>query len=183
MEKNVYRVPRSLLVLAVIILGAMYYYAAYVDFPTPEDTVSEFYEAYFVHDYDVAAQNISVFWAAQLLPEYAEHQPSQLLNERPTLEKEAAQFFAMVEEYNPTPTELSIKVDPNYSRTGQYGALVVYELTQADESLGREMAMLVKESDRFYILNLYPLQEEQMQDVLDFDMEALDSDLQALIKS
>ena len=35
-----------------------------MDFPTPEDLVSEFYEAYFVHDYELAAQNISVFWAA-----------------------------------------------------------------------------------------------------------------------
>lgn len=183
MEKNFYQVPRSLLVLAVVILGAMYYYAAYVDFPTPEDTVSEFYEAYFVHDYEVAAQNISVFWAAQLLPEYAEHKPSQLLKERPALETEAAQFFTMVEQYNPAPADLSIKIDPGYSRTGQYGALVVYELTQAGEPLGREMAMLIKESDRFYILNLYPLQEENLKEVLDFDMEALDSDLQALMKS
>ncbi len=182
MEKNIYQVPRSLIFLAVIILGAMYYYAAYVDFPTPEDTVNEFYEAFFVQDYEIAAQNISVFWAAQLLPEYANHQPSQLLSERTALEKEAAQFFAMIEEYNPTPPGLKIKVDPDYSRTGQYGALVVYELNQGGEPLSREMAMLIKENNRFYIMNLYPLQEENLKDVLEFDMEALDSDLEALMK-
>lgn len=183
MEKNIYQVPRSLLVLVLVILGAMYYYAAYMDFPTPEDTVSEFYEAYFVHDYELAAQNISVFWAAQFLPEYAEEKPSQLLKERPTLEKETAKFFALVEEYNPAPVEMSIKIDPRYSRTGQYGALVVYELSRSGQSLGREMAMLIKESDRFYIMNLYPLQEENLEQVLEFDMEALDSDLKTLMES
>lgn len=94
-----------------------------------------------------------------------------------------AKFFALVEEYNPAPDEMSIKIDPRYSRTGQYGALVVYELSRSGQSLGRDMAMLIKESDRFYIMNLYPLQEENLEQVLEFDMEALDSDLKTLMES
>jgi uncharacterized membrane protein YvbJ len=55
------RVPLSLFVLIVIILGGMYYYAAFVAFSNPEDTVRNFYEAYFNEDFNKAAENVSVF--------------------------------------------------------------------------------------------------------------------------
>ncbi len=180
---NNYRVPQSLLALVVIILGAMYYYAAYVDIPTPEDTVIEFYEAYFNQDYSLAAENISVFWAAQLLPEYADQEPAELLADRSTLEAEAAQFFTMVEQQNPTPPDVSIAVNPAYTRNGEYSALVVYELTQGSEPISMEIAMLIKETDRFYIINIYPLQEANLKDVQEFDMDALDTDFKAILES
>ncbi len=182
MDKNIYRVPRSLLALVVIILGAMYYYAAYMDIPTPEDTVTEFYEAYFNQDYSLAAENISVFWAAQLLPEYADLKPAELLADRAALEKEVTQFFSMVEQQNPAPADVGIEVNPAYSRIGEYGALVVYELTQSSEAVSMEIAMLIKETDRFYIINIYPLQEENLKDVQEFDMNALDSDFKEILE-
>ncbi len=183
MDKNNYRVPRSLLALVVIILGAMYYYAAYVDVPTPDDTVTEFYEAYFNQDYSLAAENISVFWAAQLLPEYADLQPAELLSDRAALENEAAQFFSLVEQQNPTPADVAVKVNPAYSRVGEYSALVVYELTQGSEPASMEIAMLIKETNRFYIINIYPLQEENLKDIQEFDMETLDSDFKEILES
>ena len=180
---NNYRVPQSLLALVVIILGAMYYYAAYVDIPTPEDTVTEFYEAYFNQDYSMAAENISVFWAAQLLPEYADLKPGELLADRATLEKETAEFFSMAEQQNPTPPDVGVVVNPAYSRIGESSALVVYELTQENEPVSMEIAMLIKETDRFYILNIYPLQEANLKDIQEFDMDALDSDFKAILES
>ncbi len=182
MDKSTYQIPRSLLALVVIILGAMYYYAAYVDVLTPEDTVTEFYEAYFNQDYPLAAENMSVFWAAQLIPEYAAVSPSELLADRAALEEEVAQFFSMVEQQNPTPPDVGIKVDPTYSRIGQYSALVVYELTQNSKPLSMELAMLIKETDRFYIINIYPFEAENLKDIQEFDMEALDSDFKSILK-
>lgn len=182
MDKGTYQIPRSLPVLAVVILAAMFYYAAFIEIPTPEDTVAEFYEAFFIQDFDLAAQNISVFWAAQLLPDYADHKPAQLLAERPALEKEAAKFFARVEEQNPTPPDVSIAINPAYSRTGEYSALVVYELSQGSDAVSMEIAILIKENDRFYIMNVIPLREENLKDVQEFDMGDLDADFQEILK-
>ena len=182
MQTNNYRIPSSLFVLVLIILGAMFYYAAYVDKPTPEETLSEFYEAYFTQDYALAAENVSVFWAAQLLPEYADMKPAELLANRATLEKEVSHFFSLVEQQNPTPPDVSIQVDPGYSRIGEYGALVVYELTQNNEPISMEIAMLIKETDRFYIINIYPLHPDNFKDIQEFDMEALDSDFRQILE-
>ncbi len=182
MDKDTFRIPSSLLAMVLIILGAMYYYAAYVDMPTPEDTVTEFYEAYFKQDYPLAAQNMSVFWTAQLQPEYANMKGGELLANRAILESKAAQFFSIVEKQNPTPPDVAIKVDPAYSRVGEYSALVVYELTQGSEPVSMEMAMLIKEMDRFYIINIYPLPKDNIKDIQEFDMETLDSQFKDILR-
>jgi len=182
LEKNIYRVPQSLFLIIAVILFSMYYYAAYVDIPSPEDTVTEFYEAYFNKDFSLAADHVSVFWAAQLLPQYFELKPHELLTNRDTIEDEVANFFTTAEEGSEIPANLTVDIRTEYTRIGESAALVVYDLAQNGETMGMEMAMLIKETDHFYIINLYPMQEENLNDVKEFDIQKLDTSFQELLK-
>lgn len=181
MNDNAYRVPLFIPIIIVLVLGAMFYYAAFLDVPDPEETVVEFYEAYFDKDYQTAASNMSVFWASQFLPQYSGMTSQELLAKGDDIRQATADFFTLAEKQSPPLTDMKITVDPEYSKTGEYAALVVYKLENSEmESL--EMAMLIKETDRFYIINIYAMEEEFLQNVKDFDIALIDADFKALLE-
>lgn len=159
----------------------MYYYADVLDVGSPEKTVQTFYEAYFEQDYPVVAENISVFWAAQMLPEYSTQGPQELLANREAIEKAAAGFLAAAEEGQTPPEGITIQVKPEYTLVGEYSALVVYELLQNEEPLAQEAAMLIKEDRDFYIINIYPLQAADLSVVKTFDIAQLDATFKELL--
>lgn len=181
MEKNVYQVPKVLYAVIILILAGMYYYADVLDVRSPEETVQTFYEAYFEQDYAVVAENISVFWAAQLLPDYSTKDSKDLLANRPAIEKDVAEFFSTVETGQKPPEGIKLQVKPEYTMTGEYSALVVYELLQDEESLTMEVAMLIKEGKDFYVINVYPLQASDLNAVKNFDIAQLDATFKQLL--
>ena len=117
----------------------MYYYAA-MDVSEPEKVVEDFHSAYFNRDYETMAENLSVFWSVQFLPQYTSQSPAELLNNRDQIVKEISQVIAEQEEENILEDNYSIEVNPEYTRKGTNSAVVVYSVKQDGNKLGMELA-------------------------------------------
>lgn len=182
MDKPVKRgVPKILFVLIIVILAAMYYYAAYRDYSNPEVTVRNFYNAYFQKDYETVAQNLSVFWGVQFMPEYMLMSPQELMADRPAIEKKMGDFISRVEGENKVPTGMSIKILPKYTQRAENTALVAYEFKEKNKSVGMEMALLLKEKNRMYILKMMPVTQEQLQQLNGSDIAGLEESFKEML--
>ena len=181
MEKT--RVPRSLFVFIILILGAMYYYAAYVDSPDPEQTVENFYQAYFSHDYDTMAENLSVFWSVNFLPQYQTLTPAQLLEKRDAIEKETSAMLAKLEEQTTIPSGIDMEFLPSYTQVGEKSAVTAYEFKQNGESMGMELAILIKEDNQLRIINTMPVNKETLEQIKTSDISDLDSSFEQLLNA
>lgn len=175
--------PKIILVMIPVILAAMYYYAAFVDNSAPENTVQEFYQAYFTHDYETVASDLSVFWAAQMMPQYAMLSPQELLAKRTAAETDMKEFLAKWEGSAPTPPEnIEVKVLKDYTQMGKNAAVVAYAINEDKKEIAVEAAFLIKEDGKFRIYNMAPVQRENLGQIKEFDIEQLDSQISDLIK-
>jgi len=174
-------VPKILYVLIIVILAGMYYYAAYVDVSNPEKVVENFYNAYFAGDYDNVAENLSVFWSVQFLPEYTSQSPAELLNNRDEIIKEINQVISEQEKENPLEDNYSVEIHPEYTRQGMNSALVVYSIKQNGNKVGMEMAILINEAGQFRIFSMTPVNTESLEMITEEDVQALEKSFTELL--
>jgi len=159
----------------------MYYYAAYRDFSNPEVVIKDFYNAYFQRDYEKVADNLSVFWGVQFMPQYMFMNPNELIANRPEIEKNMAEFISRVEADNDIPEGLSINVLPQYTKRENNTALVAYEFIENNKPIGTEMALLLKENNRMHILKMIPVEKEQLQQLRDEDLAATEESYKEML--
>lgn len=174
-------VPKSLFVLIIIILASMYYYAAYRDYSNPEVATKSFYSAYFKSDYDIMAQNLSVFWGVQFMPQYMIMSPDELIENRPAIEESMADFITRMESENKVPANMSIKMLPKYTQRADNTALVVYEFREKDKSVGMEMALLVKENNRMRIFQMMPADQAQLDQLTGHDIAVIEESFKEML--
>jgi hypothetical protein len=165
-----------------VILAAMYYYAAYVDTSAPEKTVQNFYQAYFDRDFDTVAENLSVFWAAQMMPQYAATSPQELLSKRAEIQTKTAEFIAGFEKNAPVPDNISVEILKDCTRLGRNAAVVAYAFKQDDKETSLEAAFLVKEYGKFRIYNIAAISRDNLKQVKSFDIETLDKNITELLQ-
>ncbi len=175
--------PRSLLLIILLILGAMYYYAAYIDYREAERTVEDFYQAYFSRDFDTVSENLSVFWSLRLLPQYGDLTPAQLLEKRADIEKETAHAITTIESHNQLPEDVSIEIMPEYTKEGLHSAIVVYSFRESGEISGTELAILIKEKDDFRIFALTPVAPQDLPQIKQESLDELEESFQNLLKT
>ncbi len=174
-------VPRFLFVAIIAILGAMYWYAAYGETPAPEKTVNNFYQAYFERDFDTVARNLSVFWSARFLPEYAIMTPAELLANRAKIEAEISTVIADIEAENTVPEGVSIEIMPDYTKIGKNSAIVVYKFIENGQDSGMETALLIKENEQMRIFNMSPIDVETLEQIKAVEINVLDENFAALL--
>ena len=178
------KTPVSLFVLIILILGATYYYAAFVDTSSsngPEATVNSFYRAYFEHDYDTVSSETSVFWAIQYLPQYQNLDPAQVMAERSEIIQDFAEVLYSLGASQPVQGDISIQILPHYTRILSHSALIAYDFIQDGNPAGMEAALLIKEDGGFKIYSVNPTSEEVMLSVTDDDMELINNNCKALL--
>jgi hypothetical protein len=175
-------VPKSLFVLIIVILASMFYYAAYRDYSNPEVVAKSFYGAYFKSDYDTMAQNLSVFWGVQFMPQYMLMSPQELLENRPAIEESMTEFISRMESENKVPANMSIKVLPKYTQRANNTALVAYEFRQQNKSIGMEMALLLKENNRMRILKMMPIDQAQLDQLTGNDIAEMEESFQEMLE-
>ena len=174
-------VPKSLFVLIIVILASMFYYAAYRDYSNPEVVAKSFYSAYFKSDYPTMAQNLSVFWGVQFMPQYMLMSPEELIENRPAIEESMTEFISRMESENKVPADMSIKVLPKYTQRAENTALVAYEFRQQNKPVGMEMALLLKEKNRMHILKMIPVDQEQLEQLNGNDIDAMEESFKEML--
>ncbi|HNX28054.1 MAG TPA: hypothetical protein PKN87_01390 [Syntrophomonadaceae bacterium] len=178
-------VPKILPVLIVVILAAMYYVAAY--YPdlgktnNPEKTVEDFYVSYINSDYQGMAENLSVFWSVQFLPQYSTSKPSEVIAQRETIEKETADILSATT--TDIQSGLKITVLPEYTKEWENTAMVVYSGSLDEEELGREVALLLKENQKFYLYMWMPCGDDAALTALETDFAKFDADYTQVLAS
>lgn len=159
----------------------MYYYAAYVDVANPEKVVENFYEAYFARDYEKVAENLSVFWAVQFVPQYTSQSPAELLSNREELIKKIGQLIAEQEKENLMEDNYSVEIHQEYTRQGTNSALVVYSIKQNGNEVSMEMAILINEAGQFRIFSMTPVNKEALEMITEEDIQALEKSFTELL--
>lgn len=175
-------VPKVLYVFIIVILAAMYYYAAYIDVSKPEKVVQNFYAAYFDRNYEKVAENLSVFWSVQFLPQYTSQSPAQLLENRDKIVAEVRDVIAEVEKGNQIPPDMSVRVLPQYTKQRPNSALVAYSVQQDVRPASMEMAILIKEAGRYRIYSMTPVNTEALEMIKEEDVDALEESFAELTK-
>ncbi|MDD3267915.1 MAG: hypothetical protein PHX14_01220 [Syntrophomonadaceae bacterium] len=173
-------IPTFIPLLIVVIIGSMYYYAAFVE-SSPEKTVQDFYQSYFERDYDTVSKNLSVFWSIRFLPQYSTMTPAQLLENRETIEKESSKVIAEIESKNELPKNISIELMPSYTKKAEYSALVVYTFKENDQPSGMELAILIKEKGKYRIFNMSPVAAQDLEQVKQGNLQELDAGFKKLL--
>lgn len=175
MEKKVNQeFPKYIYFLMAAILALMYYYAAFVDTAPAENVVADFYDAYFSRDYERVAQNLSVFWAVQFLPQYSNYSPAELLKNRDQVIKDIAEVITEIESGNKFPSELSIKIEKKYSKKGKNSAIVAYSFIESGQKHGMEMAILIYEQEAWRIISFAPADPAELETITKEDIQNLD---------
>lgn len=176
-------VPKFIFIIIPVILVAMYYYAAFMDFDPAEKTVENFYQAYFSQDYDTVAENLSVFWSLQLLPQYKSMTPQELLDNREQIEKDTSAIIAQIESQNGLSAEENIQVVPipDYTQRAENSALVVYSIVEDAQTTGMEMAILIKEKGQLRIYSITPVNEQVLDAISEEDLHKMDDNFKSLL--
>ncbi|HZK43701.1 MAG TPA: hypothetical protein VFC73_05365 [Syntrophomonadaceae bacterium] len=174
--------PKSIYVIIVVFLVSMFSYAIFLDTPAAEKTVEDFYQAYFTKDYDTVAKNLSVFWSVQFLPQYHNHSPKQLIEERAEIEKEIAQIIAQIEGDAKYPEGLHIEVNSKLTKQTTNSALVGYTFWENDVPSGMEVAILINENGAYRIFSMAPANPADMENISDENLQILDDDFKSLLE-
>lgn len=180
-NKSPARVPRSIWLVIVILLAALYSYAAYFDPTSPDKTVENFYQAYFEKDYATVASNSSVFWAVNFLPQYAGMTAPELLENRDKIEKDIVKVISDMEKTNPVPKDVKIKILKDYTKQGEYAAVVVYEIIESDKTTNTEAAILIKESGQFKVFTMTAIDPQNLNQIKALDMTEMDENFKTLL--
>jgi hypothetical protein len=174
-------VPKSLFVLIIVILASMFYYAAYRDYSNPEVVAKSFYSAYFKSDYETVAQNLSVFWGVQFMPQYMLMSPQELIENRPAIEESMTEFITRMESENKVPANMNIKMLSRYTQRADNTALVAYEFREQNKPVGMEMALLLKENNRMRILKMIPVDQEQLDQLNGNDIAVMEESFKEML--
>lgn len=175
------RVPKFIYVIIIAVLGLMYYYAAFIDTPLPERTVQNFYQAYFDKDYETVAENLSVFWAVQFLPEYHNMSPVELVENRAKIEKDIAFIISEIEKDAKYPEDLHIVIDSKLTKLAENSAIVGYTFAENGQASGMEVAILIKEDGAFRIYNMSPANPSDLENITTENMQILDENFKKLL--
>jgi hypothetical protein len=151
--------------------------------PAPVKTIQDFYTAYFNGDYKTEAQKLSVFWAAKLLPDYANMSSVDLLNSRSKIEDEIAPVLANSDKKTPPPAGMSIEIVKGYTKIGQKSAIVVYQFKENGQVTGMESAVLILENGQFRIFNMSVADSSELDQIKSLDMDVLDQNFGNLMTS
>lgn len=183
MDKPAQRgVPKIIFIMIPVILASMYYYAAFVDTSAPEKTVQEYYQAYFAQNYETVASDLSVFLAAQALPQYASLSPQELLAQRDKIETDMASFISKNQGDTAPPQDISVEVLKGYTRLGKNAAVVAFSYKKDGKEQSLATAFLVKEKNKFRIYDLSPIARENLNQVKTFDINGLDAEVTKLLQ-
>ncbi|HPF20411.1 MAG TPA: hypothetical protein PLC88_03650 [Syntrophomonas sp.] len=169
------KVPVFIWFVIVVLLAALYGYAAYWDPNRPEKTVQNFYQAYFTGDYKTVSSNLSVFWAVRLLPQYADMDSVELLTKRAEIEENLFQVISEVESMYDAPRDISIQILKPYTKEGTYSAVVVYKFMEKSKEAGMEAAILIKEQGKFRIFTMTPVDEQSLSQIKAVNISELDA--------
>ncbi len=169
------KVPVFIWFVIVVLLAALYGYAAYWDPNRPEKTVQNFYQAYFTGDYKTVSSNLSVFWAVRLLPQYADMDSVELLTKRAEIEENLFQVISEVESMYDAPRDISIQILKHYTKEGTYSAVVVYKFMEKSKEAGMEAAILIKEQGKFRIFTMTPVDEQSLSQIKAVNISELDA--------
>lgn len=180
-NKSPARVPRFIWFVIVIMLAALYSYAAYFDPTSPDRTVENFYQAYFEKDYKTVASNSSVFWAVNFLPQYAAMTAPELLENRDKIEKDIVKVISDMEKTNPIPKDVKVKILKDYTKQGEYAAVVVYEIIESGKTSSTEAAILIKENDRFKIFTMTAVDPQNLNQIKALDITEMDNNFKTLL--
>ncbi len=175
-------VPKSLFVLIIVILASMFYYAAYRDYSNPEVAVKNFYQAYFSSNYETMAQNLSVFWGVQFMPQYMLMSPQELIENRPAIEESMTELISRMESENKVPANMSIKILPKYTQRADNIALVAYEFREKNKSVGMEIALLVKENNHMRIFQMMPADQTQLDQLTGNDIATIEESFKEVLE-
>lgn len=182
-SNNNNKVPRYIYFVIIAILALMYYYAAFIDTAPAENVVEDFYDAYFTRDYARVAQNLSVFWAFKLLPQYSSYSPDELLKNREQIIKDIEQVIAHIESQNKFPSDLSVNIEKKYSKKGKNSAIVAYSFIQSGKKQHMEMALLIYEKGAFRIISFSPASPEELENITKDDIKNLDQQFYKLLNN
>ncbi len=172
-----YRVPIALPIIAILVVVAMWLYADRWD-PNPEITVSKYFQAVNARQYDIAADQWSVFPVAGLFPEYQELTPAELVNKRPEIVKEIAEIL----EGSPAPNNVKATIESSHTKIGEYGALVAFYQEQEGQPKQMMAALLIKEAGRFRILSHGPASAEAIEEFSKSEFKEFDANLKSLFE-
>jgi hypothetical protein len=159
----------------------MYYYAAFVAFSNPEDTVRNFYEAYFNEDFNKAAENVSVFWSAQFLPQYMSLEPRQMIANRAAIQRDTAVVLEGFRANDPVPEGIELEILSSYTRKSDNAALVAFKFVREGEPAGFQAAILIKEKYSYLIYNTTPIAESSLDEINKVDLKALNNNFKQLL--
>jgi|GEM_PF-372327 hypothetical protein len=169
-------------ILALSLVAGWHWYESIYKYRVPEKVVKNFYEAYFDHDFNVVAQNLSVFWATRFLPDdYANMTPSQLIQGRAQIEKDIAAVIADNEKDSQIPQGVTINIMNDYTKVGKYSAVVVYSFMENGKQTSMEAAILIQEKGRFRIFNMSQIDETVLPQIKDLDITKLDQNFTDLL--
>lgn len=182
MEKTAGTVPKSIYIIIVATLAAMFIYATYIDSLPAEKTVENFYKAYFNRDYETVAEHLSVFWSVQFLPQYQNLSPGELIANRPQIEKDIAQIIAEIEGDTTYPKDLHIVVNSQFTKQTDNSALVGYSFRESGEISGMEIAILINESGAYRIYSMLPANPNDIESITDENMDILDANFKMLLE-
>lgn len=174
-------VPKSIIAIALIIFLSMFVYAQYFDYSPAEKTLSEFYESYFNKDYETVANHLSVFWATRVLPQYSVLPPEELLASRDAIEKDVAELVQTIEQDVAIPGDIKLNILREYTKTGEYSALIVYELVDKENTPVKEVAVLIFEAGKFRIFDLSPIDDKGLNEIIALDLNVLDDNFHVLL--
>jgi len=177
-------VPRSIFAIILICFAGLYWFAAYGDIAAPEKTVKNFYKAYFSRNFDVVAQNLSVFWSIRLVPDdYSSMSPAELLENRPKIEKETAAKLAEMEKDSDIPQNVTVNIMKEYTKIGKESAVVVCSFAENGKETGMEATLMIMEKGQFRIINISPIDETVLAELKDLDMNPIDEQFSELLNS
>lgn len=178
------KVPVFIWVVIIALLAGLYGYAAYWDPARPENTVRNYYQAYLAGDYDKVANNLSVFWALRLLPQYMDMDAPELLANRAEIEKELSQVIKEMESmYGDTHNDVTIEILKPYTKEGSASAVVVYKFKEDSQAAGMGAAILIKEQGRFRIFTMTPIDDSSLSQVDAVNIKAMDENFIELISA
>lgn len=175
-------VPKWIFLAIIIIIAAMFIYASYYDRPAAEETVNNFYQAYFDKDFETMAQNVSVFWSANFLPQCADMDKDELLASRAEIEKDTVEMFTSIEGEQAMPDNVDIKILKEYTKQGENSGLVVYQFMEGNAVAGIEAALLIKEESGYKIFTMAPVDMNILQQLKEADIAILDENFGHLLE-
>jgi hypothetical protein len=179
MESTQQKFPWSPLILAGLILAAMFLYASFWQKSPAETTVQQFYTAYFDGNNPAMAEHVSVLWLRDQLATPEEYH--LLLEQSAEIKTFLAETPIFLQAFALPEGTKAITIPRNQSLEGSEVAFVIFETAQSKIFKTPYVAILVKENGVFRLNRLIPLSEDVMPLINAELLAQWEEDLQALL--